>query len=308
VTGASTPLNLEADEGVGDLPAPSDAAEFSGKYQSAVMQARAMIAAAAKDEGGRIKDDDVRWSLADLMLALWPRVARTKEEASEIQRKLARFANDVGYKLSMLKDFYYVAEQWPPDQRVPGKSFAQHSKLRGRGDKAWALLGLAPPGEDREVLEGLTKSQIRKVEKVLEAIDGLDDSSSAALDAVVSRLRPKARSKGRAIISALRMREKEARQKAEAMRKVRSHAAIVFDYQSHLLGASARAQGLAELIEELKTQEEKDYVRSVIEGTVFVNQSALEAVLDALDEPPRPYAEAIEASGERQRARRALVS
>jgi hypothetical protein len=274
-----------------------------------VAAARALIDGASKDENGRIKDDDVRWRLADLMLELWPRVDGTKDEASAIQDSLTRFANDVGYKQSMLKDFYYVALQWPPEQRVPGKSFAQHSKLRGRADKAWALLGLKPiPGDDLAPLQGLNKAQIRKVEKVLEAIDALDGESSAVLEAVVSRLKPKPRTKGRAIIAALRAREREVRVEAEKMRRAKSRLAIVFEYQSHLLGAGARAQGLVELIEELSTQEERNYVRSVIEGTVFVNQRALEEVLDALDGPVSEVTGAIDVNSEEERIRKALAS
>lgn len=305
--GAETPLGSAEEGGVNEFT-PPESLEFEGRYQAAVVEARVLIESAAKDDRGRIKDDDVRWRLADLMIELWPRAEGTKEEATVIQRSLSKFAHDVSYNPSMVKDFYYVGEQWPPGQRVSGKSFAQHSKLRGREDKAWALLGLNPsPAEDLASLEGLNKGQIRKVEKVLEAIDALDAESSAVLDAVVGRLKPKP-TKARAIVAALRSKEKAVRQQAENLRKAKSPLAIIFDYQSHLLGAGARAQGLVELIQGLRSQAERDYVRTVIEGTVYVNQTALEDVLDALDEPASEHADSIEAQSEEARIRKALAS
>lgn len=279
---------------------------MAGYEQHHVVQARDLIDQAAKDQDGRIKDDEVRWALGDLMVSIWPRRDNTKEEASAIQAELARFAIEVGYKASMLKDFFYVAEQWPQEERSSGASFAQHSKLRGRADRGWALLGIDKNPEDMaEAVRGLTKAQIRKVEKVLKSISDLEGESADMLAALVAQLKPGARSKARSIIAALRQREKQARQDAEALRKAKSPLALVYEYQSHLLGAGARAQAMVEFIGALRSQEERDYVRRVLEGTIFVNQKALEDALDAIDEPLKED-DALEVSSEELKRRAEL--
>lgn len=313
--GAATPRSFdEADGGPEQVPGPPWRQEAPGTashdaYKQIVAEARLLIAGATKDDEGRIKDDAVRWALGDLMVEMWPRTERTSAEASEIQAELVKFARDVEYKHSMLKDFYYVAEQWPPQSRINGESFARHSKLRGRADKEWALLGIDRRAqEELEPLQGLSQSQIRKVEKVLEAINRLDGESSQVLDAVVHRLKPRVRSKAKGIIAALRSRERQARVEAEAKRKAKSPLAIIFEYQSHLLGAAARAQALVEFVQSLQTQTERDYVRTVIEGTVYVNQKSLEDVLDALEEEEGTEDEdVINAKSEEAKRRRAIA-
>ena len=305
--GAETPPELDEEAG-STIVEPADPSSSRGQYEAAVGEARRLIASAGKDDKGRIKDDEVRWLLGDLMVQLWPRRDKSRDEAAAIQAQLREFARDVGYNLSMLKDFFYVAEGWPPERRVKGKSFAQHSKLRNRDDKAWALLGLDPsPADDLEPLKGLNKSQIRKVEKALSAIEALGDESAEVLNAVVARLSPKAKRKARSIIAALRLKEKEARAKAEALKNAKSPTSIIFDYQSQLLGSAARAQGLADLIDQLETQEEKDYVRQVVEGTVYVAQTAFEEILDALERSPSDR-DFIETDGVAEAVRKKLAA
>ncbi len=263
-------------------------------YQEAVEQGRKLVQTAERDEQNRIKDDSTRWALGDLMVSMWPRVERTKEEASLIQEKLYRFAIAIDYKPAMIKDWYYVAQQWPPGTRVADKSFAQHSKLRSRSDKGWALLGIHQGADsDAESLKHLNQAQIRKVEKVLQSIEALDDETSAVLDAVVGRLTPKSQRPAKKIIQALRAKEKQARIEAEKWRKRKSPLVAVYEHQAFLLSAAARTQALVEFSEEYTTQAERDYIRKVIEGTVYVNQLALDELLDILNEPVSSEREAV---------------
>lgn len=277
-------------------------------YLDSVVKAKKILAEADRDDKNRVKDDGTKWALGDLMVELWPRKDGTKEEASAIQEQLLSFAQEINYSPAMVKDWYYVSEQWPPAERVLGKSHAQHSKLRSRVDKGWALLGIHPGSDDGlEPLKGLNQGQIRKVEKVLQAIDALDGESSAVLDAVVKRLTPKMQKPANKIITALRSREKQAKLEAEAWRKRRSALAVVYEHQAFLLNAAARTQALVDFAAELQAQGDRDYLRKVIEGTVFVNQKALEDLLDVLYAPVNEKPDALDVDSEIVRQRQQLA-
>jgi hypothetical protein len=313
VGGDLSPDHQCVDGGLGAKPRPpgplagGDDRQSIKRYDDFVAEAKVLLTTARFDQHGRVKDDVTRWALGDLMVEMWPRRDGTKEEATQIQKELHQFATEIGVNHGMLKDWYYVAEQWPTEDRVAEKSFAQHSKLRGRADRGWALLGIAQGDqEDLEPLKNLNQTQIRKVEKVLQAIEQLDGASSAVLDAVVTRLKPIQRGKARTIIAALRQREKQARKEAAEARNRKSPIAIVFTYQADLLAAAARAQALVELVEGLRTQPERDYVRTVIEGAVYVNQRALEDALDALDQPAPADSDVIDADSKDAKGHSAL--
>ena len=278
-------------------------------YLEAVERGRKLVDAADKDEKNRITDDATKWALGDLMVSLWPRVRETKEEASAIQEELLTFAKEIGYNPAMIKDWFYVAEQWPSDTRVRDRSFAQHSKLRSRTDKGWALLGIHPGSdEDLEPVKHLNQGQLRKLEKVLQAIEALDGESSAVLDAIVGKLRPKVQPKAKKIIGALRAKEKQARIDAENWRKRKSALSVVYEHQAFLLNSAARTQALVDFASECRAQAERDYLRKVIEGTVYVNQRALEDLLDILNEPVDETRDALDVESAPLRPRQQLAA
>jgi len=249
--------------------------------------------------GNRPLNSRESWQVGDLLVSLLGGAAPTDVGLDRKKRELllSQLSPLIGLTAGRLRDYWRFAHMFPPELRVPNKTWNEHriavftasGGRRNQYNVGLALRLLRGESEAQEEVDpfsakGLTGQQLERAKRIWKHQDDFNDP--VAVKAVSEELRGQRKKGLNSVASAAHALTQQKLKEMEELAKageIDNALQILNRYHTQMLRATDASYQL-KLIVESAPAKLKWAVKTMIEGSVIVASRAIEELLDVLDD------------------------